>query len=153
MSSSVNLGVSMSTSIPVQKHPEFKNHLLCGRQFPSTFITSDEKTGSAMASSCTALGWRQCRCETRAEQKGKQEWSGCRTQPELCGIWDAGTNICNKTPLSVSTYPELQGAKDGHRCMDVSVVVSAAASRVATYKAKETSGTPWCGPQACLKKT
>lgn len=34
-SSSMKLGVSISISIPGHKHVDFKNHLLCGRQFPS----------------------------------------------------------------------------------------------------------------------
>lgn len=47
-------------------------------------------------------------------------------------LWDAGTNIFNKTHLSVSTHPELQGAKDSHHCTDIRVVVSGTASPVAT---------------------
>lgn len=89
----------------------------------------------------------QMQNQSRAEGETRVEW----VQDSARALWDAGTNICNKPPLSVSTYPELQGAKNGHRCMDVSVV-SAAASRVASYKVKETSGTPWWS-SSVLEKT
>lgn len=75
--SSVNLGVSMSTSIPGQKHPEFKNHLPCGRQFPSTFITSDEKTGGGcdgIILHSPGMEAMQMQNQSRAEGETRVEW-------------------------------------------------------------------------------
>lgn len=98
VSSSVNLGVSMSTSIPGQKHPEFKNHLPCGRQFPSTFITSDEKTGGGcdgIILHSPGMEATQMQNQSRAEGETRVEW----VQDSARALWDAGTNICNKPPL------------------------------------------------------
>ena len=86
-----------------------------------------------MASSCTAPGWRQCECKTRADHNRKQERSKCRTQSELCGMLVPKSAVRKR--LSVSAYAELQGAKDSHRCTDANVIVSATA-KSCSYKAR-----------------
>lgn len=107
-SSSVKGGISGSRSIPRQKHLESKNQLLCGWQLTSTFIISEEGVGGAMAPSCTAPGWRQCKYTTRADQNGKSGQSECRTQPELHGMLVLTSTVKH---LSVSRYPQLSVPK------------------------------------------